>query len=59
MKENLVQRELMVRYLLNDLSRVEELQIEESYFTNSAFLRELLAARNELISSYVRGTLNN
>lgn len=52
MKENLVQRELMVRYLLNDLSRVEELQIEESYFTNSAFLRELLAARNELISSY-------
>ena len=58
MKEGLVPREVMTRYILGELSEAEQQRIEEAYFTDPAFLQDLLATRNDLIDAFVDGKLN-
>src|SRR5262245_54934364 len=58
MNEDLVQRGLMTRYLLGELSDAEKRQIEETYFADPASLEELLAIQYDLIDEFVQGRLN-
>src|SRR5262245_46647800 len=55
----IIPREEMTRYVLGELSEEEQQRIEEIYFTDPAFLQDLLAARNELVDAYVEGNLNS
>jgi hypothetical protein len=53
-KEN---NDLLVRYLLGDLSEAERERVEEEYFVNQEAWDALGAAENDLIDSYVCGGL--
>src|SRR5262245_20075948 len=48
----------MIRYLLGDLSELEQSQLEQKYAGDDIFFEEMLDVENELIDSYVRGKLS-
>jgi hypothetical protein len=50
--------DLMVRYLLADLSEEEQVQFEELYIKDDGVFEELVAVENDLIDAYVRGELS-
>lgn len=49
--------EMMVRYLLGELSAEERQNVEEQYFQDDRLFEEFLAAEGELIDDYVQGEL--
>jgi hypothetical protein len=49
--------EVMVRYLLGELSAEERRAVEEQYFHDDQLFEEFLAAEGELIDGYVQGQL--
>lgn len=50
---------LMRKYLLGDLPKEERTRIEDEYFTHAGRFEELVGVENDLIDSYVRGTLSD
>jgi hypothetical protein len=51
-------QDLLVRYLLGDLSQREQEDLEEEYFTNEETWEILNSVEDDLINSYVRGELS-
>jgi hypothetical protein len=51
-------RQLLIRYLLEDLSEGEQDRVEERYFVDDGFYTKLLVAEDELIDSYVQDELS-
>jgi hypothetical protein len=49
--------ELLVGYLLGDLSEEEQVRIEDRALTDPSYLAEIEAAEADLIDAYVRGEL--
>jgi hypothetical protein len=54
----LSQNELLVGYLLGELSEPEQTELEERYFADPALFDELCAVRDDLIDAYVRDELS-
>ncbi len=50
-------RQLLIRYLLEELSEGEQDRVEERYFVDDDFYTQLLVAEDELIDSYVQREL--
>ena len=48
---------LLTRYLLGELPDDERLRLEEEYLADPALFARLLAAEDDLIDAYARGTL--
>jgi hypothetical protein len=53
-----VSDDLMMRYLLGDVSDEEQNRLEEYYFVDDSVFAQLLAFEDELIDDYVRGELS-
>ena len=49
--------DVLVRYLLGQLSEEEQEQIEEQYIGDGDFLDQLLVVEDDLIDDYVTGSL--
>lgn len=49
--------DVMIRYLLGELSEQERTRIEENYFLDPGVFEHLCAVEDELIDAYVRGEL--
>ena len=58
MQEKTEQESLMIRYLLGELSKEEQAQVEERFLSDGQFFEQLLAVEDALIDEYVRGTLS-
>jgi hypothetical protein len=54
----LSQNELLVGYLLGELSEPEQTELEERYFADPALFDELCVVRDDLIDAYVRDELS-
>jgi hypothetical protein len=50
-------QDVLERYLLGEVSDDERSEIEQGYFADDAFFDQLLDVQNDLVDSYVRGTL--
>ena len=50
--------ELIVQYLLAELSEQEKMLLEQRYFDDDDFFEQLLVVEGELIDAYVRGELS-
>lgn len=50
---------VMKKYLLGDLSAEERTRVEDEYFADTDRFEELVGVENDLIDSYVRGTLSD
>ncbi len=50
--------EMMVRYLLGELSEEEGAKLEDEYFARDDFFEQLLVVEDDLIDDYVRGELS-
>jgi hypothetical protein len=57
--DNNAQKNLARRYLLGDLPSPEQLTLEQEYFSDSEKFEQVWAVENELVDSYVRGSLTN
>ena len=57
MKADLINDELIVRYLLGDLPEGKQSEIEDRAFQDEQYLQDILAAESDLIDEYVRGEL--
>ena len=57
MKTDCVNEELMIQYLLGELSEQDCLDFEQATFENDQLFEELLAVEAELTDDYVRGLL--
>lgn len=55
--KNTAQENLMLRYLLGDLSEAEQVALEQEYFADSEKFEQVWALENELVDNYVRGSL--
>src|SRR6266849_2951047 len=51
------EHKVLERYLLGEVSEDERSEIEQGYFADDAFFDQLLDVQNDLVDSYVRGTL--
>jgi hypothetical protein len=51
--------EILVRYLLGEISEEEQQRVEEQYIGNNEFFERLLVVEDELIDRYVRHQLSN
>lgn len=49
--------DLMMKYLLNELSASEQQAFEEKFFADQEVFAELLAVENDLIDNYLAGEL--
>src|SRR5829696_6148116 len=49
--------QLLIRYLLEDLSESERGRVEQRYFDDDALYTKLLVTEDDLIDSYVQGEL--
>jgi len=58
MRSERVDEVLLVKYLLGNLSEMEEVQVEDRAFADADYLGALEAAEADLIDSYVRGALS-
>lgn len=56
-ENNILDENLMVRYLLGDLTEEERLRVEERFFTDDEVSEQLLALENELLYDYAQGSL--
>jgi hypothetical protein len=50
--------DLLVRYLLGDLTEDEQVEVEERAFQDQRYLRSIEAAEGDLIDAYVRGEMS-
>jgi len=50
-------QDVLERYLLGEVSDDERSEIEQGYFADDAFFDQLIDVQNDLVDSYVRGTL--
>jgi len=50
-------QDVLERYLLGEVSDDERSEIEQGYFADDALFDQLVDVQNELVDSYVRGTL--
>ncbi len=50
--------QIMVRYLLGELSDAEQSALEENYFTHPQVFEQLVEAENELVDEYASGRLS-
>lgn len=50
--------EMMVRYLLGELSEEEQSRLEDEYFARDDFFEQLLVIEDDLIDAYLRGELS-
>jgi len=57
MKNRTQDEELMIKYLLGDLSEEEQVEIEQRFLKDPAYLEQLQALEAELNDEYVRGEL--
>src|SRR5438477_10094479 len=57
MKNKTDDEELMIKYLLGDLSEDDQLQVEERFLRDPAYLEQLQALEAELNDDYARGEL--
>lgn len=57
MAKDTVTDDLMMRYLLGDISDEEQVRLEEQYFVDDTVFEQLSAFEDELIDGYVRGEL--
>ncbi|HST22764.1 MAG TPA: hypothetical protein VLR90_16690 [Blastocatellia bacterium] len=57
MKQTSENEELIIRYLLGDLSDSESVEIEDRYFADNDFFEEMTMVEKELIDSYISGRL--
>jgi hypothetical protein len=57
MKQKADNEDLMVNYLLGELSEDEQLRLEELFFTDDEYYQQLLALEDELIYDYAAGGL--
>ena len=57
MAKDTVTDDLMMRYLLGDISDEERVRLEEHYFADDGVFEQLSAFEDELIDDYVRGEL--
>ncbi|HEX5733675.1 MAG TPA: hypothetical protein VF131_12640 [Blastocatellia bacterium] len=57
MKQTSYDRRLLIEYLLHKLSEEEEVQLEEKYFVDPEFHRQLQEAERDLIDMYARNEL--
>lgn len=57
MKEVSRDHELIVQYLLGELSEEEKMRLEQQYFADDDFFEQLLIVEGDLIDSYVRAEL--
>jgi hypothetical protein len=51
------EQDALERYLLGEVSDDERSEIEQSYFADDAVFDQLIDVQNDLVDSYVRGTL--
>jgi hypothetical protein len=51
------QEDLMVRYLFEELTEEEQIQIEELFFTDNQYFEQLRSVEDALIDDYAQGTL--
>ncbi len=59
MKNSPFKDELIVRYLLGDLSEEEQCGIEDLAFQDRQYLQQILTVESDLIDEYVRGELSD
>jgi anti-sigma factor RsiW len=52
------EEQMLIRYLLGDVSEAEQTQIEDRLFADNEFHEQLLALKSELADDYVRGALS-
>jgi hypothetical protein len=52
------QEDLMIRYLLGDLTEEEQTQIEELFLADNEYFEQLAAVEDALIDDYAQGALN-
>jgi anti-sigma factor RsiW len=57
MRQNADNEEVMMNYLLGDLSEEEQLRLEERFFTDDECYQQMLALEDELIYDYAAGGL--
>lgn len=57
LKSNSLQKQLIMQYLLGELSEEEQNLLEERYFADPALFQEIRATRDDLIDAYLRGEL--
>ena len=57
MKKDVDNSALLTRYLLGELSEVEEVSVERRFFEDSDFLDELRSTERDLVDCYVRGEM--
>lgn len=58
MRQKTKQEDLMVRYLLGDMTEEEQTQIEEQFLTDNEYFEQLLSVEDALIDDYAQGVLN-
>lgn len=58
MKQETNNHELIVQYLLGEMSEQEKMLLEEQYFGDDDFFEQLLLVEGELIDAYVRDELH-
>jgi hypothetical protein len=59
MKDDPINDELIVEYLLGDLPEEKQAEIEDRAFQDERYLQDILAAESDLIDEYVRGELSD
>jgi hypothetical protein len=57
-KENLHNRDFLIRYLLKDLPDEQAAELEERFFSDDALFEQLEIAENELADDYAQGKLS-
>ena len=58
MKQKSDNHELLLRYLLGELTEEEQSRLERRYFTEDDLFEEMLLVEDDLIESYARGELS-
>ncbi|HST23831.1 MAG TPA: hypothetical protein VLR90_22170 [Blastocatellia bacterium] len=57
MKQKTKQEDLMVRYLLGEMTEEEQTQIEERFLNDNEYFEQLLSVEDALIDDYAQGVL--
>lgn len=57
MKQKTKQEDLMIRYLLGEMTEEEQAQIEERFLTDNEYFEQLLSVEDALIDDYAQGVL--
>ena len=57
MRQKTKQEDLMIRYLLGEMTEEEQAQIEERFLTDNEYFEQLLSVEDALIDDYAQGVL--